>query len=343
MHRNLRYALLALLFLIPMAHAQEAPAPTTDINPPILRVNGDMIYAAEVSAVMSNIAGQFSAQGREVPDQQELVQTATQRVVEQKLLAQEARRKGYQVNDLRVAEMMRGIEDQAGGREKLDQTLAAKGTSYDRLLVTIKEMDLVRTLIEKQITPTITVTDDEIAAFYADNIAMFTSPEQIHARHIIFAADENADADTIISARTKADEARARALAGEDFAELARELSEGPSAQEGGDLGFFTYQQMVPPFAEAAFALDPGEISEVVRTGFGFHVIKVEEKKPEVTLTLEEASDRVRLLLNQKKIAENVREIIRTLGEQAEIVPLVAPQTPAEASATAPAGQTGTE
>ncbi len=332
MNRYPRYALLALFLVTTIVHAQEAPAPPTDVNPPVLRVNGDTIYAVEVSMVMANIAGQLNAQGREAPDQQQLVQMATQRVVEQKLLAQEARRQGYKVNDLRVAEMAKEIEEQTGGREKLDQSLATKGSSYDKLLITIKEMDLVRTLIEKQVTPTITVSDEEIAAFYAENQALFTTPAEVHARHIIFAAGENADADTIINSRTGADEARARALAGEDFAELARELSQGPSAPEGGDLGFFTYQQMVPPFAEAAFSLDEGEISDVVRTSFGFHVITVEEKKPEATLTLEESSDRVRQLLTQQQIGTQVKEIIKTLGEQAEIEPLIAAEAPAPAA-----------
>jgi peptidyl-prolyl cis-trans isomerase C len=313
-------------------HAQEPPAPTTDINPPILRVNDETVYAAEVSMVMANIISQLTAQQRETPEQQQLVQMATQRVVEQKLLAQEARRLGYKPNDLRVAEMAQAVEQQAGGRESLDEALSAKGTSYDQLLVTLREMDLSRTLIEKTISPTITVTDEEIAAFYADNPEMFTTPEQVHARHIIFAAGENADADTIINARAAADKARERALAGEDFAELARELSQGPSAPDGGDLGFFTYQQMVPPFAEAAFALEPGEISPVVRTNFGFHVIKVEEKKPAVTLSLEESSSRIRLMLTQKKTADQVQETIRTLGEKAEIVPLVEPAAPAPAA-----------
>jgi peptidyl-prolyl cis-trans isomerase C len=338
MKRHLPCALLAFLALTVGANAQESPAPPADINPPVLRVNGDTVYAAEVSMVMANITGQLAAQGRETPEQQQLVQMATQRVVEQKLLAQEARRQGYKPNDLRVAEMGAEVEQQAGGREILDQSLAARGTSYEQLLVTIKEMDLVRTLIEKQITPTITVSDEEIAAFYTENLKTFATPAQVHARHIIFAAGENADADTIIKARTNADEARQRALAGEDFAELARELSEGPSAPEGGDLGFFTYQQMVPPFAEAAFALEVGEISEVVRTNFGFHVIKVEEKKPEVTLTLEETSDQIRLLLTQQKTGAQVRETIKELGEKAEIVPLVAPETP-ESSEAQPAGE----
>jgi len=335
MNRNLRCALLALFALTVVANAQETPVPPADINPPVLRVNGDTVYAAEVSLVMANISGQLAAQGREPPDQEQLVQMSTQRVVEQKLLAQEARRQGYKPNDLRVAEMGAEVEQQAGGRETLDQSLAARGMSYDQLQVTIKEMDLVRTLIERQITPTITVSDEEITAFYSENLKTFTTPAQVHARHIIFAAGENADADTIIAARTAADNARTRALAGEDFAELARELSEGPSAPEGGDLGFFTYQQMVPPFAEAAFALEVGEISEVVRTNFGFHVIKVEEKNPEVTLTLEESSDRIRVLLVQQKTGVQVREMIKSLGQTAEIVSLVAPETPP----ASPAGQ----
>ncbi len=335
MNRNLRCALLALLALTVVANAQETSVPPADINPPVLRVNGDTVYAAEVSMVMANISGQLAAQGRETPEQEQLVQMATQRVVEQKLLAQEARRQGYKPNDLRVAEMGAEVEQQAGGRETLDQSLAARGMSYEQLLVTIKEMDLVRTLIEKQVTPTITVNDEEIAAFYTENLKMFTAPTQVHARHIIFAAGENADADTIIAARTAADNARTRALASEDFAELASELSEGPSAPEGGDLGFFTYQQMVPPFAEAAFALEVGEISEVVRTNFGFHVIKVEEKNSEVTLTLEESSDRIRVLLVQQKTGVQVREMIKSLGQTAEIVSLVAPEAPP----ASPAGQ----
>jgi parvulin-like peptidyl-prolyl isomerase len=203
------------------------------------------------------------------------------------------------------------------------------------LLVTVKEMDLTRTLVEKQITPGIAVTAEEITAFHSENPGMFSTPEQVHARHILFTVDQNADADTIITARASADSARERALAGEDFAELARELSQDPSAPEGGDLGFFTYQQMPTVFADAAFALQAGGISEVVRTSYGFHVIKVEEKKPAASSTLEESSPRIRQLLTQKKIGEQVQELLKSLGEAATIVPLVAP----EGSADEPAGQ----
>ena len=186
-------------------------------------------------------------------------------------------------------------------------------------------MDLVRTLVDKQVSPKIEVTEDEVAEFYEENKERFSTPEQVHARHIIFAADERATADQIIAARKNADEALERALAGEDFAELAKELSEGPSAPNGGDLGFFAYNQMVAPFAEAAFALDAGQISGVVRTDFGFHVIKVEEKKPAVIKPLEEVHAQVRLMLIQQKTAVAVQDMLKSLAESATIVPLVAP------------------
>jgi peptidyl-prolyl cis-trans isomerase C len=276
--------------------------------------------------VMQNIAGQMSAQGQEPTNQEQLVQAATQRVVEQKLLSQEAERLGIQVNDLRLAEMVQTIEEQAGGRATLDANLAQMGSNYDQIVNTLREMDLVRTYIETQIVPTVQVTEQEVAAFYTENPQMFQSPEQVHARHILFTTEENAEAQAIVDARGKADDARKRAVAGEDFAELARELSEGPSAPEGGDLGFFSKDRMVPEFADAAFALEVGQISEVVRTQYGFHVIKVEERREAGTVPLEEASDNLTNLLKQQKIGRMVNEVVQGLAGKATITPLIAPQ-----------------
>ncbi len=252
--------------------AQESPAPGANVNPAVLKVNDDLVYAAEISMVMQNIAGQMGGRDK-VPDQQELVQMATQRVVEQKLLSQEASRNGIQPNEPRVAQMIQAIEQQAGGREALDASLAQMGSNHEQVMEMIREMDLVRSLIEQKISPSIQVSDEEVASFYAENQEMFKNDAQIHARHIITAATEDADAATVAAAAAKAEKARERAIAGEDFAELAREMSEGPSAPKGGDLGFFTREQMVPAFADTAFALEPGQISEVVRSPFGFHVI----------------------------------------------------------------------
>jgi peptidyl-prolyl cis-trans isomerase C len=314
--------LLTLVAIAAIGFAQEAPAPEANINPAVLKVNDDLVYASDISMVMQNIAGQMGGRDK-VQDQQQLVQMATQRVVEQKLLSQEALRDGIQPNDLRIAQMAQTLVKKAGGREALDASLAQMGSNYEQVIEMIREMDLVRSLIEQKISPSIQVSDEEVASFYAEHPEMFKTDAQVHARHIIFAAGEDADAGTVATAGAKAEKARERALAGEDFAELARELSEGPSAPTGGDLGFFTHEQMVPVFADAAFALEPGQISGVVRSPFGFHVIKVEEKRPAGTPPLDEVSDDLRSMLVQQKTGQEVGKMVEALADTATITPLV--------------------
>jgi len=325
----------AALLAASVSTAQGAAATAPDINPPVLEVNGELVYAADISAVMRNISGQLKALGREVPPDQELVQMSTQRVIEQKLLAQEARRRGHRPNDLRIAELAKASEQQAGGREELEAALAASGSSRERLLATITEMDLARTLIEKDVTPSIMVSDQEIAEFFAANPEMFQAPERVRARQIFFAAGIGADQQAVDAARARSEAARQRALAGEDFAALARELSEGPEADRGGDLGVIDREHTVPPVAEAAFALEPGGVSEVVRSHLGLHVLKVEQKLPAESQTLEEATPRVRTLIAQGQVAGQVQELLRSLGQAADIRP-VAPPT---AAAAAPGAQ----
>lgn len=335
---NIRHKALcitaAALLAAAVGTAQGTAATSQDINPPVLEVNGELVYAADISAVMRNISGQLRALGREVPPDQELVQMATQRVIEQKLLAQEARRRGHRPNDLRIAELAKASEQQAGGREELEAALAASGSSRERLLATITEMDLARTLIEKDVTPSITVGDQEIAEFYAANPEMFQAPERVRARQIFFAAGVDADQQAVDAARARAEAARQRAVAGEDFAALARELSEGPEAERGGDLGVIDREHTVPPVADAVFALAPGGVSEVVRSHLGLHVLKVEQKLPAESQTLEEATPRVRTLIAQGKVGGQVQELLRSLGQAADIRP-VAPPTAAAASAGA--------
>jgi peptidyl-prolyl cis-trans isomerase C len=335
MKRHTRFALILVAALIApaVAIAQTPAAPGGDLNPAVLEVNGEKVHAAEISMIMQNIAAQMGGRDK-VQDEQQLVQMATQRVVEQTLLAQEARRTNIQPNELRLAEMMQAIEKQAGGRTTLESNIGQFGMSYDQLTEFIREMELSRSLIEKQISPTIQVSDEEVKAFYDENPELFDVEEQVHARHIIFNATLQADAQAVAEARAKAEEARQRALAGEDFAELARELSEGPTAANGGDLGFFTREQTAPAFAAAAFALEPGGISPVVRTPYGLHVIKVEEKRPARRLPLEEVSEQIRNLLVQQKTGQKVAKLVESLAEKATVVNLV--DSPAPTNQDAP-------
>lgn len=145
------------------------------------------------------------------------------------------------------------------------------------------------------------VEDDEVKTYYEENQAEFYSPETVEARHILIQLDKDADEKAVEAARLRAAEIYARTMKGEEFAELAKQLSEGPSKEQGGYLGTFGRGRMVKPFEDTAFALQAGEISEPTRTDFGWHIIKVEKHNAAETLTLEASQNKIRGQLSDKK------------------------------------------
>jgi peptidyl-prolyl cis-trans isomerase D len=127
---------------------------------------------------------------------------------------------------------------------------------------------------------TLEVSEDQLRAYYEDNQEQFGLPEQRQASHILILAPEDADESALAEAKENIEGLRARAEQGEDFAELARDHSQDPgSAESGGDLGYFGRGVMDPAFEEAVFAMQPGEVSEPVRSSFGFHLIKLQDIK----------------------------------------------------------------
>jgi peptidyl-prolyl cis-trans isomerase D len=147
----------------------------------------------------------------------------------------------------------------------------------------------------------VVVSDEEVAEYYAANQKTFQQEESVEARHVLIKTAASDTAEAVEAARQKALEVEKKARSGQDFAELARLYSEGPTAANGGLLGRFGRQQMVKPFADKAFSMKAGEISEPVKTEFGWHVIKVERVHPAVTRTLEETAAEIRPRLTVAK------------------------------------------
>lgn len=133
------------------------------------------------------------------------------------------------------------------------------------------------------------ISDEQVREYYDQNIAKFTTPEQVEASHILIRVAEDADDTAVAKAREQADQVYEKAAKGEDFSDLAKAFSQGPTGPSGGYLGKFDRQSMVKPFGDAAFALKTGEISKPVRTQFGFHIIKLTDKTPESTQAFEAA------------------------------------------------------
>ncbi len=149
-----------------------------------------------------------------------------------------------------------------------------------------------------------TIPEEDLEAFYRENLSRYANPEQRSARHILIKTSEEDSQDALAEKKNRAAKILELARTGEDFAELAKQYSEGPSGPRGGDLGFFSRGRMVKPFDDAVFSLNEGEISDLVETQFGFHIIKLEKIKPAHTKTLEEAKDEIAALIQKQKSRE---------------------------------------
>ena len=168
------------------------------------------------------------------------------------------------------------------------------------------------------------VTDEEVKRFYDANEKGFLAPEQVRARHILIRVPSDASGEERKKAREKIDGVGGRIRKGEDFARLAAELSEDSNSRmNGGDLGFFTKGQMAKPFEEAAFSLKPGQVSGVVETEFGYHLIKVEEHQEARMVTFDAVKEQIRGRLRGEATRLKGEELIRKIARDAgmEIYP----------------------
>ncbi|MFO7784278.1 MAG: SurA N-terminal domain-containing protein [Thermodesulfobacteriota bacterium] len=160
------------------------------------------------------------------------------------------------------------------------------------------------------------LAEEEIRAYYEENLDRYKEKKQVKARHILFRLEQNASQEEEDKVKERALEVLQQAGSGEDFAELARTHSEGPTRDDGGELGYFSEGDMVKPFEEAAFSMKPGEISEPVRTPFGFHIIKVEDVLEARTKPLDEVRGEIREALVGIAAADMAHEKALSLIDQ---------------------------
>ena len=150
----------------------------------------------------------------------------------------------------------------------------------------------------------VSIGPDQVTAYYETHPEEFETPEQVEASHILIPVDDTADEQAVETAREKALAVFQRAVEGEDFAKLAKETSQGPSAEDGGYLGKFDRNSMIQPFSDVAFTLKPGQVSEPVRTRFGWHVIKVANRFDAQVKTLDQVAEEIETRLKQEEMQQ---------------------------------------
>jgi peptidyl-prolyl cis-trans isomerase C len=211
------------------------------------------------------------------------------------------------------------VKKQFPSEDAFQKMLADRKLTPQQVRSELKNQMVVNRLLETEIAPKIGVSSDDIAAFYKRNPKEFTAPERVRASHILIAVPAGADAATKATALAKANGILKSVRGGGDFSALARENSQDPgSAANGGDLGFFQQGQMVGAFNDTAFKLGKGEVSDVIETEFGYHIIKVTDKQASRPVTIEEARPQIEKYLqgvNRKKATEEFVQSLRTKGK----------------------------
>lgn len=213
-----------------------------------------------------------------------------------------------------------------------DEQAFASALKQQKMTEKELESDLRRDLTIKKVIDTVTVTtptvtEQEISNYYKENPERFKQPEEVWASHILVNVDKNASSADREAARKKIEALRKRLIEGEDFAQLAKDNSDCPSGKRsGGDLGWFKRGRMVKEFENAAFALKPGELSDIVETPFGYHIIKIHGKHPERVIGLDEVKGDLHqeLIMNKKGevfdkwLAERKKQVVFTNQDDKE-------------------------
>ncbi|HET9552844.1 MAG TPA: peptidylprolyl isomerase [Anaeromyxobacteraceae bacterium] len=291
------------------------------------RVNGVGIGRERLDRFFEEYAG---SKGRNIAAIQSpeayktLLREALDVLVESELLAQEAAKRKLAPKPAEVAkavaEARSRFPDETQYRLRLERSGFTEASFAEHVG---KQLAIERLVAELE--KGIKVTSAEVHAFYEQNRAKLTRPEEVHARHVLVGVAAGAGEEERAAARARAEAVRAEAEGGADFAELARRSSTDETAADGGDLGFFGRGRMVRPFEEAAFALQPGQLSGVVETPFGFHVIKVEARRGGELVPEKAARPDIERWLRGEKARAALRdevEALRLAGRVEILVPL---------------------
>jgi peptidyl-prolyl cis-trans isomerase C len=296
-------------------------AQTTVSAVKVADVNGSVISRTDLDFETNQYKQQLEQKGQAVSEEQlkDVQKQALEGLINQELLFQDSRAKGIQVTEKAIDDRLAAIKQRFGNEAEYQKALAGLNLKESDLKNKITRGLAIEELIQTQIDNKVVISDQDSEAFYKGHPEFFKQSEQVKASHILIKVEKDASDSDRAKAKAKIDEVQKKLKDGEDFAKLAQEYSEGPSNEKGGDLGYFERGQMVKEFEDAAFALKPGEVSGVVQTQFGYHIIKVTDKKPESTMAYDEVKERIVEYLKREEARKDLQLYIEKLRNAAKI------------------------
>jgi len=313
--------------------------PKTEVQPAspaeivAVTVNGFDITEEDVEEKIKPRLEQMVARNRQLPPafieqlRTRMRKEALERMIVERLIDEQVKATPIVVTAEDVNDLIKAMAAaEKLSMEDMKALIEASGQSFEqwKQQMQFEKGIAYQKLFESRFDDKVNITEEDARKYYSENQQQFEIPEQVRASHILIkpdTSDPNVEpALAKAAAKAKAEELLKQIKDGDDFAELALANSGCPSSARGGDLGFFSRGRMVPAFEEAAFALEVGQVSDIVETQFGYHIIKVTDRKDASVTMFEQAKDDILKLLTQTRQAELAKEYIESLKAQANIV-----------------------
>lgn len=264
------------------------------------------------------------ARGDQLELLKRLRREAMDEIIEQVLVGQAAEQAGLEADPAEVDKSIADLRSIFDSESAFQMKLDGEGFTQDTFRTHVGRMMIAKQYLDKIRMTAADVSDADLERYYEANKRRLTLPEQIRVRHILITWKPLGKPDDRAFIREQMTPILERARAGEDFAALAREFSDDyATRQAGGDTGMFHRGQMAPAFEAVAFALEPGEISDAVETSFGVHIIRLEERRAEELLALDDIRDQLREHVQNEQVEQAVREEVERLRAAADIQVLI--------------------
>ncbi len=265
-------------------------------------VNGEPLYYSEIARVRE-ITNRSGYQTEQLTDSEILDQ-----IINKKLLVQAAKDAGITVTNEDFEKLMDAYYIATGTNStKLKENLATMGVDFEELKKDMMERMLISEYINKTINSNIKINESELRAYYSQHLEEFTMPPRVLLAHII------------VNNSQLAEQLLDKLKQGANFSELARNYSQDSSAAQGGVLGWFSDEQLIPELSSVAFSLEPGSVSDVVKTNFGYHIVKVLNKTYATLLEFDQVKAQLEAYMTAEEQANKMLELIQQLRQDSDI------------------------
>jgi len=287
----------------------------------VAAVNGEDIALADFETALQQALHQIDTPVEDLPDLklQALKKEVLDNLIGRKLAYQECLRLGFKVDGDQIDKELERVAARFSSAAEQEDALMRAGISPTQLRDRLHTDLAIRQLIDEQVIGLVEVDDRELRSFYNTHPNLFKVPALVKASHIFIAAGPESTREERKAAVVLIRGILEQLDQGVPFSDMAIDYSQCPSSENGGDLGYFEREKMIKGFADAAFSLNPGEISDIVRTSRGYHLILVEDRQAKRKLAFDEIREQLYQNLKFEKAAPEIKAYLKSLRDVADV------------------------